>query len=239
MNKVALVTGASGDIGSSIATTLSKHGYNIIYQYNKHLNENVINAIATKTNCLPIKADLTNKADIENLVNSSIKTFGKIDLVVNCAGISSVSLCMDENYNSISNLINTNLTSVIYLTSLIIPHLNKQSSIINISSIWGQIGGCMESVYSASKAGLIGFTKALSKELGPSGVRVNAIAPGFIDTKMNNHLTKTEKTDFALTETSLLKLGTPEDVANLVLFLASDKAKYITGETIGVDGGLR
>ena len=238
MKKTILITGASGDIGLAIAKKFALENYNIIYHYNKNLNEGVISALSKSANVLPVKADLTDEKQIQYLVNIAVKTFGKIDILINNAGISSPKLAIDESYSSISSVIGTNLISTIYLTSLIIPHLNENSSIINISSIWGVYGGSGESTYSASKSGLIGYTKALAKELGTSKIRVNAIAPGLIDTKMNLELTKQEKKEFLESHCSLATIGTPEDVANITYFLAGDGARYISGQVLGVDGGF-
>ena len=237
MKKIVLITGASGDIGAAIARKFAEQNYNIIYHYFKNLNQGAINALSAKTNILPVQADLTQKADIERLVETSVKTFGKLDVIVNCAGISSEKLSIDESYESINSVISTNLISAIYLTSLTIPNLNENASIINISSIWGEFGGSGETTYAASKAGLIGYTKALSQELGASGIRVNAVAPGLIKSKMNSKFSKKEQEVFVEDHTSLQRIGTPEDVANAVMFLASDCASYITGETIRVNGG--
>lgn len=237
MKKTLLVTGASGDIGKKIAEKFASNGYNIIYHYNKNLLPAEVDRLSKITNVLPIQADFTKKEDIENLVKTAVKTFGKIDCVVNNAGISSEILSMDESYESISNVITTNLISAIYLTSLVIPHLNQNASIINIASIWGEFGGSGETAYSASKAGLVGYTKALSQELGASGIRVNAVAPGMIKSKMNNHFSSSEQEVFVEDHSALGKIGTPEDVANAVWFLSSDEAQYITGETIRVNGG--
>jgi len=238
MNKTVLITGASGDIGSSIAYKFAANGYNIIYQYNTNLNQPILNSLSKKTNVLPIQADLTKKEDIESLIKTSINTFGKIDCLVNNAGISSEKLSIDESYESISNVISTNLISAIYLTSLAVPNLRENATIVNISSIWGELGGSGETTYSASKAGLIGYTKALSKELGANGIRVNAVAPGLIKSKMNNNFSKIEQESFVNDYTSLNKIGSPQDVANAVYFLASEESSYITGEVIRVNGGF-
>ena len=238
MKKTVLITGASGDIGLAIAKKFAEQNYNIIYHYNKNLNDGVVSHIAKTTNILPIQADLSEQKDIERLVEVAVKTFGKIDCLVNNAGISSPKLAIDENYGSISEVVSTNLVSAIYLTTLIIPHLNENASIVNISSVWGVYGGAGESTYSATKSGLIGYTKALAKELGASNIRVNAVAPGMIDTKMNINLTKREKQEFLEDHTALQTIGTPEDVANVVCFLAGDGARYITGQTLNVDGGF-
>lgn len=238
MNKTVLITGASGDIGLAIAKKFADKNYNIIYHYNKNLNNGVMSALAKVTNVLPIQADLSEQKDIEKLVSTAVKTFGKIDCLVNNAGISSPKLAIDENFGSISDVVSTNLISAIYLTSLVIPHLNEGASIVNISSVWGVYGGAGETTYSATKAGLIGYTQALAKELGASKIRVNAVAPGMIDTKMNKNLKDIERREFIEDHTALQEIGTPDDVANVVSFLASDGARYITGQTLSVDGGF-
>ena len=238
MKKTVLITGASGDIGASIANKFASNGYNIVYHYNKNLNQPVISALSKKTNVLPIHADLTKKTDIENLLSNAIKTFGKIDVLINNAGVSHERLSIDESYEAISDVISTNLISAIYLTSLAIPNLNENASIVNISSIWGEFGGSGETTYSASKGGLISYTKALSQELGASKIRVNAVAPGLIKSKMNNHFSKKEQEVFVEDHTSLNRIGTTLDVANAVFFLASDDASYITGEVMHVNGGF-
>ena len=238
MKKTVILTGASGDIGLAIAKKFAEQNYNIVYHYNKNLNNGVVNSLAKTSNVLPIQADLNDQKEIEKLVATTIKTFGKIDCLVNNAGVSSPKLAIDESYGSISEVVSTNLVSAIYLTSLVIPHMNEGASIVNISSVWGVYGGAGESTYSATKSGLIGYTKALAKELGASKIRVNAVAPGMIDTKMNINLTKREKQEFLEDHTALQSIGTPEDVANVVLFLSGDGARYITGETLKVDGGF-
>lgn len=238
MKKTVLITGASGSIGMFIADKFARNGYNIVFQFNKNENKPAVLALSKVTNVLPVRADLTNTREVQALVETAVKTFGKIDCLVNNAGISSIKLSLDESFESIHNIINTNLISAIYLTSLTIPHLNRNASIINISSIWGEYGGSLETTYSASKAGLIGYTKALAKELGYAGIRVNAVAPGLIESKMNNHITSTDRKEFVEDHTALGRIGTPEDVANCVFFLASDQAAYITGQTVGVNGGF-
>lgn len=237
--KTVLITGASGDIGHAICLEFANNGYNIVYHYNSKMDEIFINTLSAITSVLPVKADFTKQKEIENLANKAIKTFGQIDCLVNNAGISSTSLIIDESFESISTTMQINLLSTVYLTKLISTNMcNFQSgTIINISSIWGVYGGASESVYSASKAGIIGFTKALAKELGTNNIRVNCVAPGLIDTKMNNNLTQAQKAEFA-TQTSLSRIGTSTEVAKAVFFLASGNSSFITGQTIGVDGGF-
>lgn len=237
-NKVALITGASGEIGKAIVENLVKSGYNIVYHYNTHKNEEFLQKISKKVGVLAVKADLSKQQEIDNMVDQILKVFGKVDVIVNNAGASEPRLFIDETYKTILDNINLNLTAAIYLTNALISSMEEGSSIVNISSIWGVYGGSTEVVYSSAKAGLIGFTKALSKEVGPMGIRVNAIAPGFIDTKMNSHITKEEKQDFIETSLCLPRLGSPKDVAGVVEFLVSPKSSYITGQVISVDGGF-
>lgn len=239
MAKTVLITGASGGIGGEIVKKFAKNNYNIVYHYNNNYDEKLINELIGITKVLPVKANFENCNEIITMFDTAIKTFGKIDVLVNNAGIDSVCSIVDENIESISRVLQINLTSSILLTSLVSKEMckNHSGSIVNISSIWGVYGGSLESVYSASKSGIIGFTKAIARELGVNGVRANAVAPGLIDTKMNNNLTKSEKLDF-INNLSLNSIGTPNDVANAVYFLASDEAKYITGQVLGVDGGF-
>lgn len=237
-NKVVVITGASGGIGEAMVKQFAKAGYNIVYHYNKRFNEELVNQIAQHTAILPVKANLANPTEIDDMVLKIKQVFGKVDVLVNNAGVSQTRLFEDEEYATINHVINVDLTGSMYLTNRLLRFMGYGASIINISSIWGEVGGSMEVVYSAAKAGLIGFTKALSKELGYKGIRVNAITPGFIDTKMNGHLSKIDKLTFAATEVSLGKIGLPNDVANMAMYLASNKAKYITGQVIGVNGGM-
>lgn len=239
MSKTVLITGASGGIGSEIVKKFAERNYNIIYHYNNNFDKTLVENISKKTNILPIKANFKNNEEIVNMFNLAIKTFGKIDCLVNNAGVDRVCSIIDEEGGAVADLLQINLTSTIILTSLVAKQMCKQQSgaIVNISSIWGISGGSMESVYSASKAGIIGFTKATAKELGRNGIRVNAVAPGLIDTKMNDNLSSEDKAEFVNT-LAINQIGSAIDVANAVYFLASDEAKYITGQILGVDGGF-
>lgn len=238
MKKTVLVTGASGGIGRAIVTKFAKEGYDIIYHYNSSQDEEFISRLSRTTNVLPIKADFKNCNEIITMFEKSIEIFGKIDCLVNNAGVDRVMPIIDENINTINDVLQINLAGAILLTSLVSKKMceMRSGSIINISSIWGVFGGGCESVYSASKAGLIGFTKAIAKELGANGVRANSLSLGMIDTKMNNFLSLDEKKVF-VSNTALQRMGTPEDVASVVYFLASEDSKFITGQNIGVDGG--
>ena len=237
-NKVALVTGASRGIGKACAIELAKSGYNVAISYAG--NDEAANKTIEELNALKVKAkaykfNVADKDACQKAVEEVINDFGKIDVLVNNAGITRDGLFLRMNSENWEAVINTNLNSAFYMTSPVIKIMMKQRSgcIVNMSSIVGIMGNAGQANYSAAKAGLIGFTKSLAKELGSRNIRVNAIAPGFIQTDMTNDL-DTEK----ITEHIPLKrLGLPEDIAKTVKFLAED-ATYITGQVIGVDGGL-
>lgn len=240
--KTVLITGASRGIGRAIALSFAKKGYNIGINYNSSKDK----ALTLKDELLALNidaeifnADVSNKNECEELAKSFIKRFGRIDVLVNNAGVSIVKPLSDVSLDEWDNVIATNLSSAFYVTKPLLPCFinNKGGCIINISSVWGESGASCEVAYSASKAGLIGFTKALAKELGPSGIRVNAVSPGFIETDMNNCFSKEDKDNFK-ENVSLLRLGNTEDVASVVTFLASDDASYLTGQNIIVDGGI-
>lgn len=238
--KTILITGASGGIGSEIAKKFAKNNNNIILVYNKN-KKSVQNMKQTFKNChLEIfQCDLKNTEKINMMVEKIIKSYKKIDCLINCAGISKFQQIQDTTDADYYEVFDTNLKSTVMLTSAVSKHMISEQSgkIINISSMWGKVGASMESLYSASKGAINTFTLALAKELGPSNVTVNAICPGLIDTKMNKSLSK--ETIYDIVEsTPLGRIGKPEDVANLTEFLCSDKANFITGQIITVDGGF-
>ncbi len=237
-NKVALITGGSRGIGKACAIELAKAGYNIAISYAG--NEEAANKTIEELKALNIKAksykfDVSNKEDCTKAVDEIIKDFEKINVLVNNAGITRDGLFLRMNAENWESVINTNLNSAFYMTSPIIKTMIKQRNgcIINMSSIVGIMGNVGQANYAAAKAGLIGFTKSLAKELGSRNIRINAIAPGFIQTDMTKNL-DTEK---IAEHIPLKRLGQPEDIAKTVKFLAED-APYITGQIIGVDGGL-
>lgn len=235
MNKIAIVTGATGGIGKALVDEFSKEGYSVIGFYGKNALEAA--RIRQQTNADMIAADITEACAVEDAVKTVLKKYGKIDVLINNAGIAQQKLFSDLSPQEISLMLDTNLKGAMLVTKAVIPSMvgAKSGRIINISSVWGVFGGSCEAHYSASKAGLIGFSKALSRELGLSGITVNCIAPGMIDTHMNDCIA--DKSCF-LEQTSLQKIGKPQDVAYLAAYLASDKADYITGQVIGVDGGI-
>ncbi len=238
--KTILITGASRGIGKEIAIEFAKKGYNIVLNYNNTKVEDLIKQIENLgVKVLPCKADMSKFNEIKQMVDSAIKTFGKIDVLVNNAGVSLTKLIQDCTQEEIEHVIAVNTIGVINMCKLVTPNMisEKAGRIINISSIWGEVGACIESVYSASKGAVISFTKALAKELSPSNINVNCVCPGVIDTDMLNEYSQQDKNELK-NQTPLNRLGTPKDVANAVCFLASEEASFITGQVITIDGGF-
>ena len=242
MDKCALITGATRGIGKQIAITLAKQGYNIALNYRKE-NEELEN---TKkeiekigVQILAVKGDVANFEDCENFVKQVIERFGQIDVLVNNAGITKDMLLMRMKKEDFEQVIDTNLVGTFNVTKNVVPYMMKARSgrIINISSIVGISGNAGQTNYSASKAGIIGFTKSLAKEIASRNILVNAVAPGFIETNMTDVLKDDVKQEIAK-NIPLKRMGTTQDVANVVKFLASDDSSYITGQVINVDGGM-
>ena len=232
---VAIVTGASRGIGRAIAKSLANKDYIVIANYNKSEKEAI--ELKNEFNNIDIfKADVSKRDEVKNLVEYTLNKYGKIDVLVNNAGIDNEKLFQDITDEDWQNVINTNLYSVFCVTQEVVNNMiyNKSGCIINISSIWGQIGASCECIYSASKAGIDGITKSLAKELGPSNIRVNSIAPGFIDTDMNKKYKTSEINDIK-NETPLQKIGRPEYIAKCVNWLVEDE--FTTGQVISINGG--
>ena len=236
--KVALVTGGSRGIGKACAIELAKAGYDVAISYAG--NEEAANKTIEELQELNVKAksykfDVSDKEACSKAIEEIIAEFGRLDVLVNNAGITRDGLFMRMNADNWEAVINTNLNSVFYMTNPVVRLMMKQRSgcIINMSSIVGVYGNAGQTNYSAAKAGLIGFTKSLAKEIGSRNIRVNAIAPGFIQTDMTKGLEETKIAEHI----ALNRLGNPEDIAKTVRFLAED-GTYITGQVIGVDGGL-
>ena len=237
-DKVALITGASRGIGRACAIELAKAGYDIAVSYagNDEAANNTINELlALGVKAKAYKFNVADKEACAKAVEEVLADFGKLDVLVNNAGITRDGLFMRMNAENWEAVINTNLNSVFYMTNPVVRVMMKQRSgcIINMSSIVGVYGNAGQANYSAAKAGLIGFTKSLAKEIGSRNIRVNAIAPGFIQTDMTKGLEETKIAEHI----ALNRLGNPEDIAKTVKFLAED-GTYITGQVIGVDGGL-
>lgn len=235
MSKIAIVTGGSNGIGFDIVKTLAKNNYNVVFSYN-YSEKNAMDLKNEFNNVFPFKIDLNDVDECCKIINYTIDKFGKIDLLINNAGIDLIKQIQDISNNEFDNIINVNLKSAFILSREASKYMisNHYGNIINISSIWGITGASMESVYSISKAGLDGMTKSLAKELGPSNIRVNSIAPGFIDTNMNSFLDEKSKQEI-IDEIPLNRIGKPHDVSEVVVML--EKCEYITGQIIQVNGG--
>ncbi len=240
--KVAYITGASKGIGEAIAIELGKLGVSVIVGFNNDLEgaKRVVNTIKENNGyAVALKGDISKSNDILDIKDFIEKKFGKLDILVNNAGISNLGLFMDYSLDDIDNLINVNLTGTMKLTNALFDLIRegKNQSIINISSIWGNVGASCEVLYSASKGGINLFTKALAKEVASLGIRVNAVAPGVINTKMNSWLKDEEKKDLE-DEIPLNRFGETSEISKVVAFLCSDDSSYLTGQIITVDGGM-
>ena len=237
--KIVIITGASRGIGKEIAKKQAQKGNVVIANYNKSEEQAIElkDEMNKQGNKLEIyQADVSKEEECKKLVEYVLKKYKKIDVLINNAGISKIQLITEVTKKDWEEVINTNLYSAFCMCQQVAPNMinNKNGCIINISSIWGQIGASMEVVYSISKAGMDGLTKALAKELGPSGIRVNSIAPGFINTEMNNIYTSKEIEDIKK-EIPLERIGKTSDIAKCVEWLIEDK--YTTGQVIAINGG--
>ena len=237
-----VITGGAKGIGAAICKEFAKNGDRVFICYNtssdiaenleKDLNNEGYSAVA-------LHLDVTDKNEISSVSNHILKDYGGADVLINNAGICQEGFFADLTDEDVENMISTNLTSVLLVTKAFLPHMlsKKSGKIISISSIWGDVGGSCESHYSAAKAGIIGFTKALAKEVGPSGITVNTVNPGCIMTDMMADYTS-EDIEYLKQQTPVGKIGTPEDVANAVFFLAKEESSFITGSSLSVDGGF-
>ena len=241
-NRTSFITGASKGIGSQIARTFAKEGSNIAFTYLSNFFEG--EKLEKELNSMGIfakgyKLDVSNFKSSELVINDILNTFGNLDILVNNAGIINDNILLRMNEDAWNNVININLKSVFNTVKSSIKNFikKKYGSIINISSIVGLKGGFGQSNYSASKSGIIGFTKSIALELGSRNIRSNVIMPGLINTSMTNFFIKNNK-NFITSLIPLKRIGTMQDIANCALFLASDRSNYITGQVIGVDGGI-
>ena len=234
--KTVFITGGSRGIGAELVRTFSKNGYNVAFTYRS--SREAAEQLALETGALAIKADSRSESEAIDALNKAVSYFGGVDCLINNAAVSSFSLFTDITLDEWNDMMSVNLTGAFIYSKAVIPDMlkRKQGRIINITSMWGLVGASCEVHYSAAKAGLIGMTKALAKELGPSGITVNAIAPGVIDTEMNKALTDGDRAAL-IDETPVMRIGTTRDVAEAALFLAGDGASFITGEVLNVSGG--
>ena len=240
--KVVLITGGTRGIGKSVAERFAKEGYNLVLNY---VSENTdIESIKNNfkeygNEVLILKADVSKFDECENLVKEAIAKFGKIDVLVNNAGITKDGLIAMMKEEAFDRVIDINLKGTFNMTRNVVPYMMKKrcGNIVNISSVVGVAGNAGQSNYAASKAGIIGFTKSLAKELSARNIRVNAVAPGFIDTDMTSVLTDKVKENI-YAQIPLKRMGDAKEVANVVYFLSNDESSYITGQVINVDGGM-
>ena len=239
-NKVALITGGAKGIGAAICRALAENGYSIAINYNTSVcdAENIKKELSRVTDVEIFKADVSSSVDVNKMFDEVESRFGGVDVLVNNAGIAQQSLFTDVTDEMWHKMIDTNLSSAFYCCKRALPFMinKKQGVIVNVASMWGEVGASMEVHYSVSKAGLIGLTKALAKEVGLSGIRVNAVSPGVISTDMMSGFSA-EDVDVLKNDTPLNRIGTPEDIANVVAFLVSDKAGFVTGQVFSVNGG--
>lgn len=238
--RVALITGGAKGIGAAICRALAENGYTIAINFNKSADE--AKALKSELSALTqveiFKADVSASADVEKMFSEIEAVLGGVDVLINNAGLAQQALFTDITDEMWQKMIGVNLTGAFNCCRRALPYMinNKCGRIINITSMWGEVGASMEVHYSASKAGLIGLTKALAKEVGLSGITVNAVSPGVVLTDMMDSFSEEDKSVLR-EETPLNKLGTPEDIAGTVAFLASDKAGFITGQVVSVNGG--
>lgn len=235
--KTALITGGSRGIGRAIVELLAKKGWQVAFCYRE--NESAANEVSSATGAVAYKVDVSDSKAVADMVSDLQKRFGHIDLLVNNVGVASQRLFTDITDEEWKNTFDVNVNGAFYATRSVLPDMIKRKSgnIIFVSSMWGVSGGSCEVHYSATKAALIGMTKALAKEVGPSGIRVNCVAPGVIETDMNAHLSADDMAALA-EETPLCRIGKADEVAKAIEFLAEDGSAFITGQVLSVDGGI-
>ena len=241
--KVALITGGSRGIGKKIAEKFARNGYNIVINYvSEKADVNKLESDLSqngKVEVLCIKCDVTDFNSCQEMVKKAVDKFGKIDVLINNAGITKDNLLMRMKEEDFDKVINVNLKGTFNMTKNVISYMMKKRSgrIVNISSVVGVSGNSGQANYAASKAGIIGFTKSVAKELASRNILANAVAPGFIETDMTDVLSESVK-ESIYSQIPLKKMGKPEEVANAVYFLGSDENTYITGQVLNVDGGM-
>ncbi len=243
MREIALVTGSSRGIGAKIAEELAKMGCDIAINYNKNRDkaETLAKYIKDTYNvqCLTYKCNVSIKSEVEKMHSEIVRDIGEVTILINNAGIAQQKLFTDITEEDWDNMFDINVKSAYLCTKSVLPNMIKvhRGTIVNIASMWGEVGASCEVHYSASKAALIGFTKALAKEVGLSNIRVNCVSPGVIDTDMNQDFSE-EDMQALCEDIPLNNIGSADDIAQTVAFLVSEKAKYITGQIISVNGGM-
>lgn len=235
--RTVLITGGSRGIGAELVRRFSAGGYQVAFVY--HRSREAAEAVARETGSYAICADVSSSAEVSRAFLEAKEQLGHVDVLINNAALAGFRLFTEIEDEEWARFMGVNLNGPFYFSRAVLPEMisRKSGSIINISSMWGQVGASCEVHYSAAKAGLIGLTRALAKEVGPSGVRVNCIAPGVIDTEMIASLSEEDRATLR-EETPLMRLGTPSDVAEAAFFLAGEQASFITGQVLGVNGGF-
>lgn len=242
MTRTVLITGGAKGIGAACAEHFACLGCNVVINYltSETLAKNLQKILSDRGyNVLTVKADVSSKPQVEKMFELADKTFGGVDILINNAGISKIGIFNDFSEEDYDNIFDVNMKSAYLCSKYAVSHMLKKhwGRIINISSMWGLVGASCEVPYSASKAALIGFTKSLAKELAPSGITVNSVAPGFIDTDMNAHISEQDRTDF-IESIPISRAGIPMEVAHAAAFFADERSSYITGQVLAVDGGF-
>ena len=240
--KVAVITGASRGIGRSIAVNLARCGASVAINYIENEKEayKTLDMVRNEgSNGIVIQGDVSLYDSSKKIIENTLNRMGKIDILINNAGISKVGLFIDMKENDWDKIIDINFKGVLNCTHCVLEHMisRKSGSIVNISSMWGKVGASCESIYSASKGAVNLFTKSMAKEMGPSNIRINAVAPGVIDTEMNSWLQEEERKSL-IDEIPIGRFGKSDDIGKIVCFLAGDSSQYITGQIITVDGGM-
>ncbi len=237
MNKTVLITGGSRGIGAATARAFAKAGYRVAIGYRQ--NRDKAEALAAELGGIALQADVGDPHQVTQMVDNVLEKFCQLDILVCNAGVAWQGLLTDMSLQEWRQVMATDLDGVFLCSKAVLPHFihRKTGKIITVSSMWGQVGASCEVAYSAAKAGVIGFTKALAQEVGPSGITVNCVAPGAIATEMNGHLPPEALEELA-SSTPLGRIGTPEEVAQSILFLASEGANFLTGQVLAPNGGL-
>ena len=232
-----LITGGSRGIGAEAVRQFTAAGHKVVFTY--HKSETAADLLRQETGAVPVRCDVKHPDSVKIAVDKAVSVLGQIDVLICNAAIADYGLITDIDISRWEEVINTDLSGVFYCIRHVLPAMisRKSGCIITVGSMWGEVGASCEAAYSAAKAGVIGLTKALAKEAGPSGIRVNCVSPGMIDTEMNASVSE-DAVGMIVDDTPLCRTGTPGDVAKTMLFLASDDASFITGQVISVNGGL-